>query len=541
MPEADLIFTGGTVITVDPTIGDAQALAVRDGRIAAVGSNDDITAMRGPITEVVDLAGRALLPGFVEPHSHPTQEQYVTEDIIDIRPVTYPTAGEVGWVMGANLGGRPRSESPVIFSGLDPLLQKGFPEPTRELLDTWAGRRPTVVVHNSLHMAWANTAALKMAGVTDSTPDPPGGRFERDDRGWLTGKAYETPAILAITDRVIRPSGPSRFSLEQQHLHLASRGITMCSDMSFGNHARPQVEKFYAYREAELRMRLYEVATPEGTAGVPVDNGDDMLRQIGVKIWVDGSPWVGNIATSFPYLDTPATRMLGLEPHHRGSANYTKRQLRELAEAYFRSGWQLACHVHGDDGVDLILDVYEDMLREHPRKDHRLRLEHCGAMTAVQYQRAAKLGVTCSLFIDHLHYWGDVLVDDLFGDEHGARWMRARSAIDAGVRISFHNDAPVTPEEPLRNLAVACTRTSRSGRVLAPEERITIDEAIRAHTIDAAYQLFADDITGSLTPGKYADLVVLEADPRRVSLSELPDLAVESTYVGGDWVYQGDA
>ncbi|SLH10065.1 Amidohydrolase family protein [Mycobacteroides abscessus subsp. abscessus] len=160
-------------------------------------------------------------------------------------------------------------------------------------------------------------------------------------------------------------------------------------------------------------------------------------------------------------------------------------------------------------------------------------------MTAEQFRRAARLGVTCSLFIDHIYHWGDVLVDDLFGPDHGAHWTRARSALDAGVRISFHNDSPVTEEEPLRNIAAAVTRTTRTGRVLAPQERITLDQALRAQTLDAAYQLFADDITGSLTPGKYADLVVLDRDPYDVDPAELPAIEVHATYLAGTPTFTG--
>jgi predicted amidohydrolase YtcJ len=180
-----------------------------------------------------------------------------------------------------------------------------------------------------------------------------------------------------------------------------------------------------------------------------------------------------------------------------------------------------------------VLDAWERMFDRAPRRDHRLRLEHCGAMTPVQYERSARMGVACSIFVDHLWYWGDVLVEGLFGAEHGANWARAGSAFRAGVRTSFHNDGGVTPIEPLRNMQVAVTRTSRSGRVLAPDEAISIDEAIRAQTIDAAYQLFMDDIAGSIAPGKYADLVVLDRDPTRVPPDEVADIAVRSVFLEG--------
>ena len=221
-----------------------------------------------------------------------------------------------------------------------------------------------------------------------------------------------------------------------------------------------------------MRLRPYEISNAEMSTDTTPDNGDDMLRQVGIKIWVDGSPWIGNIDLSFPYLDTDATRTIGVTPGSCGHANYTREQLTEIVEAYFPLGWQMACHVQGDAGVDTILDVYEDVLRKHPRTDHRLRLEHVGAIRHEQLQRAHDLGVTCSIFVDQIHYWGDVIVDGLFGPEHGERWMPCGSAVKTGMRISLHNDPPVTPEEPLRNISVAVTRTAPSGRVLGPEERL---------------------------------------------------------------------
>lgn len=197
----------------------------------------------------------------------------------------------------------------------------------------------------------------------------------------------------------------------------------------------------------------------------------------------------------------------------------------------------MACHVHGDAGVDTILDVYEKALRRWPRDDHRLRLEHVGAITPEQLQRAHDLGVTCSLFVDQIHYWGDIIVDGLFGAERGERWMPVGSAVATGMRVSLHNDPPVTPEEPLRNIAVAATRTAPSGRVLAPEQRITVEQAIRAQTIDAAWQLFSDDVIGSLEVGKYADLVVLSADPRATEPARIADLDVQATFLAGRQVY----
>ncbi|WP_054813833.1 amidohydrolase, partial [Nocardia arizonensis] len=504
-----------------------------DGRVTAVGGAE-ILDLRGPRTEVVDLDGRCLMPGFVEAHAHPTQDQMLYSDtVIDIRPVTTcRTAEDVHTTVERALAAAPSGE-PVLFYGLDLLLQRGFPEPNRARLDELGPDRAIVVWQNSGHLAWANSAALTGAGVRSDTPDPVGGSFERDEHGLLTGRVYEAPAVSAVVAPILGAELGTPDLLARRHADLAARGITLCSDMAFSDQLRPVTAALYQQGRAKVRMRVYEMSTADGLTYCPLDNGDDMFRQIGIKLWVDGSPWVGNIDTSFPYLNTAATAALGLGHDHRGQANYTADELHSIVRAYFPLGWQMACHVHGDRGADTILDVYERVLTTFPRPDHRLRLEHCGAMTPEQFRRAAELGVTCSLFVDHLYYWGDVLVDDLFGPEHGAHWMRAKSAVDTGMRISFHNDSPVTEEEPLRNMAVAMSRTSRTGRVLAPEECVTIDQAIRAQTVDAAYQLFADHLTGSITPGKYADLVVLEQDPCAVSPGELPDVGVCATYLGG--------
>jgi predicted amidohydrolase YtcJ len=232
-----------------------------------------------------------------------------------------------------------------------------------------------------------------------------------------------------------------------------------------------------------VRLRPYEISNAQMTTDMTPDNGDDVLGQAGIKIWVDGSPWIGNIDLSFPYLDTDATRTIGVTPGSCGCANYTREQLSEIVAAYFPRGWQMACHVRGDAGVDTLI------------------------------------------------------VDGLFGPEHGERWMPCGSAVATGMRISLHNDPPVTPEEPLRNISVAATRIAPSGRVLGPEERLTVEQAIRAQTIDAAYQLFSDVVIGSLEVGKYADMVVLSADPRAVPPEQIADLEVQRTYLAGLQVY----
>jgi hypothetical protein len=532
MAEAELVITG-TVLTVDAARPTAEALAVTDGRIVAVGDRADITGLIGPDTQTIDLGDGCIMPGFVEAHGHPLMEAIALSDrIVDIRPVTIGDADDVVAAIHREVAAR--GADGAYLNGWDSLLQPGLPQPTLAWLDEIAPDGPLVIIHNSGHKAYFNSHAAKRNGLTRDTPDPKGAKYGHDADGELDGTAEETGAVFPLLGGAVDPANyPAMLLAECARLNRA--GLTTCSEMAFDPNFRPLVEQLSG--QLTVRLRTYEVSNPQMSTTATPGQGDDMVRQVGIKIWVDGSPWIGNIALSFPYLDTPATRSLGIPPGSCGCANYTREQLSEIVNAYFPLGWPMACHVQGDAGVDTILDIYEDVLRRHPRDDHRLRLEHVGAIRDEQLRRAADLGVTCSIFVDQIHYWGDIIVDDLFGPERGLRWMPAGSAVATGMRISLHNDPPVTPEEPLRNISVAVTRTAPSGRVLAPEERLTVDQAIRAQTIDAAWQLFADDVIGSLEVGKYADMVVLSADPRTVPPEEIADLDVHATYLAGRRVY----
>lgn len=533
---AELVFLG-TVLTVDEARPTAEALAVADGRIVAVGSRADVDVWIGPDTEVVELGGACLMPGLVEAHGHPLMEAVVLSDrMVDIRPVTIRDPDAVVAAIHAEVA--KRGADGAYLNGWDPLLQVGLPEPTLAWLNDVAPDSPLVIVHNSGHKVFFNSAAAARSGITRDTPDPKGAKFGHDADGELDGTGEETGAVFPLLSGAIAPSDyPGMLLAELGRLNEA--GLTTCSEMAFDPLFRPVLDQMRDH--LTVRLRVYEISTAEMTTDMVPVNGDDLFRQVGIKIWVDGSPWIGNIDLSFPYLDTDAVRTIGVTPGSCGHANYTPEQLREIVHAYFPKGWPMACHVQGDAGVDTILDVYEEVLREYPRPDHRLRLEHVGAISDEQLQRAHDLGVTCSIFVDQIHYWGDVIVDGLFGAEHGNRWMPCRSAIKTGMRISLHNDPPVTPEEPLRNISVAATRKAPSGRVLGPEQLLTVDQAIRAQTIDAAYQLFADDVIGSLEVGKYADLVVLAADPRAVPPEDIADLEVRATYLAGRQVYaKGD-
>lgn len=526
----------GNVLTLDPIAPRAGAVLIVDERITAVGSAEELRAAMPAGASIVELGERVLMPGLIEPHGHPTSSAVlVSDDVIDIRPVTVRDTAAVMDRIREGIVAKPQG---VMVNGWDPLLQRGLTDPTLSGLDELAGDVPLVILHNSGHTAFFNSAAARLAGIDRNTPDPAGASFDRDESGELAGVARETAAVFGIAGPLLGDAEASFGELMVAELARANAaGVTTLCDMSWNPAQAPLLAAMRKGKELTARLRFYEMSHPGGEGSVPRVNGDDVVTQIGVKTWADGSPWVGNIATSFPYLTNETTRSMGLEPDHHGQANFTQEQLVEISRAYASEGWQLACHAHGDLAVDSVLNAWETIIAELELTDHRFRLEHVGAMTAAQFGRAHTLGVTASVFVDHVHYWGDVLVDELFG-EPGKRWADAQSAFAAGLRATFHNDGTVTPLEPFRNMSVAMTRRSSTGHHLDGAQGVSLDDALRAQTVNAAWQLQSEDHIGSIEVGKYADLIVIDRDPYETPAEDLADTRVLATYLGGKLVFE---
>ncbi|MFF8375631.1 amidohydrolase [Streptomyces sp. NPDC015661] len=539
-PDADLILLG-CVITMNRAQPEAEALAVRSGRITAVGSRDEVLGTQaGPDTRIVDYGDAAVLPGFVEAHGHFVQDAVMSAPpFVGIRPSEAPDAEAVIEIITRTVA--ERGAQGAVFVGWDRMSRPGLPEPTLAWMDGMSPDHPMALLHTSSHTVWFNSAAAALAGIGDDTPDPVGGHFGRTADGRLDGSAEEEPAVLAIVAPIFLPLLP-------EHLPAALRagagranraGVTAMSEMGMFPFLLQPLMDVADAGALSLRVRCYEPARPDTHSTVSPFHGNDMVRQIGIKLWADGSALVGTIATTFAYCDTHELHELGLPAGRTVPPTYDAEQIREITEGYLDQGWQIACHAIGDAAIDVVLDAWDQALRRPGvRADHRLRIEHASSMRPDQFRRAAALGVTVSLFPTSLHFWGDSMADHLFGRDVVDRWMAARTAVDAGIRISLHNDTPVTPLEPLRSVGMAVTRrTAESGRTLGADLALTPDEALRAVTIDAAWQLFAEDVIGSLEVGKYADVAVLQADPRTVDPEKIADLAVLATYLEGRRVH----
>ena len=491
---------------------------------------------------MTDLGDSVLLPGFVEVHSHPLLSGTLTQDPAHwIAPyVGYPSFADVE-ALWRKLHKETPAGQALLFNGLDRLLQQ-VTEPDSAMLDRYFPGRPVVVLDNSGHEAYFTTATMEAIGWADHKPpaDPVGARFGRRDDGTSDGRAYETAAVFTVVEPILKLvvehpllSGAKWYAL------MAENGITATSDMTYSSDQLPGYEALAAVQDCPLRMSLYHMSIHPDCGDKLTSSADPALvRKQGIKLWADGSPWVGTIANSYPFLDTPTVRNAGipLGPGGEAMMNYTRAELDATLAEHVPQGWQMSFHVNGDVGLDIVLDAYERALAENGLlgTDHRWRVEHCGGCRADQFKRAADLGVAVSLGPFQFIYWGDLLDGKMYPPEIGAHWMRWGDAVRAGARVSFHNDGLVSPPIPLLNIQAAITRATGSGTVHGPEQIISLDDALKAETIDAAYTLHRDDEIGSITVGKYADFAEVSKDPYLAEPMQLAkEVTVRRTWLAG--------
>ncbi|AQA04779.1 amidohydrolase [Mycobacterium sp. MS1601] len=534
---ADRILTAATIITMDDNLPRAEAVAVSDGRIVAVGSFDQCRAAL-PGAEVVDTAAAALLPGFVEPHGHPLVSGIATQPPArSIAPWDAPTWRDVQAIYAEALANTDPDE-PLWFAGYDALLLQ-HPSPKAPDLDAIFGDRVVIVTDNSGHGVYFSSALIKKNGWDVNPPaDPVASHYGRNPDGSLNGQGFELPVVLAVAGPLLATLGNPLVAAAGYYALMARGGYTSCSDMTYDPKFRAGYEALAAAPSCPLRVSMWEVSTSETypepeTFTAP----QEWLHKAGVKLWTDGSPWVGNIAISFPYLDTETTRTAGIDPAVAGSAasmNYTREQLDAILDKAVPAGWQMAFHANGDLALDLALDAYEDALSRHGLvgTDHRWRIEHAGAGTRAHFDRAARLGVHVSMSPFQYYYWGDLLDGQIFDHEHGSQWAAFADAVASGACVSFHNDGSVSPPTPVVNVQTAASRRTRAGGVHGAEQAISLDEALRAQTINAARTLRREHLIGSITVGKLADFVELTADPYTVEVVSL----AERTQVSGTWL-----
>ncbi len=539
-----MILTASSVITMNPRQPRAQAVAVDcdSGTIAAVGTLAECRAV-APDADVQDLGAGVLMPGFIQAHDHPVPAAVLCEQPAHwIAPfVGFPTWADVE-ALFVRLRRETPAGQPLLFNGLDRLLLS-IPMPDRASLDNYFPDHPVLIFDITGHALYFNSKATVLFGWKGATPPPdkPDARWTRRPDGTAGGVGYETQATLTAMAAFLPGVLPSPLvNLGAWYSTLARNGFTAVGDLGFISKLRAPMQELAALPDCPVRYSLYQTTYDPG-AHAPMDFGDlsPMIRRIGYKIWMDGSPSIGTAAISVPYLDSDRARIadvpVGTAPG-LSVLNYTEDQFLSLIEEFADSDIQIATHINGDAGIDVVLDGYERALARLglAGSDHRWRVEHFSTPTREQCMRAGGLGVSASMSPFQALYWGDLYDGVIFEPSFGARWQPYRDAYDGGVRPTFHNDGYLSPPLPWLNIQNAVTRRSASGTVHGPEQALSMDEALQAHTINAAWQQKRDREIGSIEVGKLADFVQLNTDPYVVDPSRLhQSMAVEGTWLAG--------
>ncbi|MFV0276953.1 MAG: amidohydrolase [Parahaliea sp.] len=539
---ADSVYRGGVVLTMDPDKPAATAVAVSGNRIVAVGDDDEVGAYVGADTRVTELAGKTLIPGFIDSHSHLVFQGLSLSHFVDINSPPIGTVTGIDDIV-TRLRERAATTPPgqwVIGTGYDDTLVREHRHPTRQDLDRVSTEHPVWVIHVSGHMAVGNSLALAAGKVNADTPDPEGGVIHRDARGEPTGLLEEGAAMWPIQQLALGELTPEDYlrAIAAAENDYASKGVTTAQD---GAANKGTLSLLVTARQQGLlktRVMVYPIIDVsleqiEGKYTPPFEN-DDFLRVAGTKVFSDGSiqGYTGYLTQPYFVPRDPA------HPDYRGYPQVDRETLTENVKRVHAAGGQVAVHGNGDAAIDDILHAFAEAQKANPRADARPIIIHSQMARDDQLDTMAGLGVVPSMFNMHTYYWGDRHRDTFIGPERAARISPAKSADARGIHFTFHSDAPVVPMEPLRMLWSGVTRKTSSGKVLGPQQQVSPERALRALTLDAAYQYFDEDKKGSISVGKLADLVVLSANPLTVAPDEILDIQVQETMVDGKVVYR---
>ena len=523
--EPELILYNGNIWTVNDKMPRAQALAISGDRILAVGSNDEIVRLAAGLSKKIDLGGKAVFPGFIDAHAHPCESgvnhlRMVACDMDSIaniqaalrRRAAQTPAGQ--WVLGFlyDDGKTPR---PLSLQDLDAAVPD----------------HPVQVRHRGGHTIFVNSLALKLAGVDEHTPDPPGGRFEHDAAGHLTGHVGDK--ATASFERLIAFT-PTRDDYREGAKLISkifsSKGVTSAGD------ALTMPTNLQGYQDArdagELRMRVcchmvVDCIDQMMAAGIHTGFGDEWVRIGAVKQFADGSISERTAWLSEPYIGIP---------DYHGLQVTSRDQLYENARKAHAAGWQLATHANGDLAIDMVLGVYEQVQREMPKQDARYRLEHCTLLNDSLLQRMKALQAIPVPFSGYVYFHGDVM--HFYGEQRTEHMFPMRDFLNHGLQPPDSSDYTASPSDPMMWLRSQVTRTDIKGNVWGANQKLSVEEAIRCATINGAHATFEEKVKGSLEPGKLADLVVLADDPFKVDPMNLQKIGVERTMVGGKWVFE---
>ena len=533
-----IAFLGGKIFTSDPRNSVVTGVYANEGRIRRVGPAEEVRKHLPPDTKIVEIGGKTLLPGLMDAHNHMVHVGSTMQQL-DAR---YPVVGSVQELSSgiANAAEETPEGEWIRGWGMDYAKYPGASMPTRWEIDDVSSRHPVVIVHTSGHFALVNSIALEQAGIDDNVQDPKGGRFVRDEKGRVTGMLLDSAQREVIKGAVdVGNHGPDP-GLDTPVSELVDiigdtckayhkEGLTSIVD------AQVTAREMPAYVEARNRglltvkthcMYLSNHLKDVKALGVLGFMGDKYLSGGTIKCYSDGSLIGCTAAFKSPYINPPDTY---------GYTYWDRDELKDLLEDAHTSGLHTGTHGQGDEAMDQIVGAWEQILKEHPRDDHRHRIEHCGY--PIEYlERMAELGILAISQPSYLYYNGDGFLANL-GPERARKLIPLRSELDLGIPIVLSTDSPVVSFRPLDNISAAVSRVTMEGQDMGKDERISVEDAIRGYTINAAHSVFLENEKGSIEVGKAADFTLIDGDILNTPGEKIRDLSVSMTVIDGEVLY----
>lgn len=544
MKKATQIYYNGTILTMNSSASEVEAIAVVNDLILAVGTKANIMEYRDDSTVMTDLCGRTMLPGFIDPHGHFTWSGNMYAFFIDLSASPIGDTNNIADIK-TKIAERVKTLQKgewVLGFGYDDTLLMESRHPLAHELDEVSPHNPVMIKHVSGHITTFNSYALKMGNITKDTPNPFGGMYRRYDDGTPNGVTEEPAASEPITVHIPDISDADWLkAIATASDKYTRKGVTSAQEGFASQILCDQLKK--AHEKGVLKNRI-QILPGQKRMDISIFNStksgtqlteDKMLSLGAVKMLGDGSLQCYTGFLSNPYHkviydlpDGPLWRGYPLEDHEK---------LAEIVTARHKEGWQIAIHGNGDDAIQNIIDAFETANKAYPRADARHIIIHCQTVREDQLDRIKRLGIIPAFFVVHTYYWGDRHRDIFLGQDRAERISPCRSALNRGIIFTNHNDTFVTPIDPLLSVWSAVNRVTSSGKVLGEAQRIPVLEALRAVTSWAAYQAFEENIKGSLEVGKLADMVILEENPLNVDAMHIKDIKIATTIVGNKIVY----
>ncbi|MEW6998191.1 amidohydrolase [Colwelliaceae bacterium BS250] len=537
LANADLIFTNGDIVTVTGENDRAQAVAIKDGNIIAVGSNKDVLKEKGSKTEVRDLAGKTLLPGFIDSHGHFVNYLPLADSLF-VYPEPMGTSNSIAIIkeqLKAHLAqpGLDKSKMHIAF-GYDDSILKEARHPTVKDIDSVTEGFTVCMAHISGHLLSCNSAGLELLGYNNKSENPSGGIIHRDENGELTGVLEESATYPVFGHMTVDPAKLAEAATKAQEM-FTKYGITTAQE---GLATKATMGLMQHLSSANLLdidiltyVKWYEFDEILKTA--PLGEYVNGLKFAGMKITTDGSPQGKTAYLSTPYFEVPHNHSYT----YHGYPIMPQDELNEYVSTAYKNNAQLIIHSNGDASSDMVLDAVDYAIEKNGERDHRTTVIHGQTMRLDQIKKAAERNMMTSFFVAHTYFWGDWHRESVLGEWRASNISPTGWANEHDMKFTLSMDAPVLFPDQLMNMWTAVNRITRTGVTLGENHKITPYQALEAVTIHAAYQNFEEDSKGTIEVGKRADLVVLADNPLTVDTMKIKDITVLETIKDGKTIW----